>query len=98
MLENQCRRWDSPIAAVVYMPLAGGKLITMDDVARDLNGTDVAEGIRLVHEFHARMEAEGAPPRRGRGDDGEERMCFCTVTPPARTSDLGRVPVALLRS
>ena len=61
MLENQCRRWDSPIAAVVYMPLAGGKLITMDDVARDLNGTDVSEGIRLIHEFHMRMEAEGEP-------------------------------------
>lgn len=41
MLQNQCELWSGPIAAVAYMPLLKGKLVSMDDAA--LNGTTVEE-------------------------------------------------------
>lgn len=41
MLQNQCELWSGPIAAVAYMPLLKGKLVSMDDAA--LNGTSVEE-------------------------------------------------------
>ena len=41
MLQNQCELWSGPIAAVAYMPLLNGKLVSMDDAA--LNGTSVEE-------------------------------------------------------
>lgn len=41
MLQKQCELWSGPIAAVAYMPLLKGKLVSMDDAA--LNGTTVEE-------------------------------------------------------
>ena len=41
MLQAQCELWSGPIAAVAYMPLVKGKLVSMDDAS--LNGTTVEE-------------------------------------------------------
>ncbi|KAL3159015.1 hypothetical protein ABBQ32_011016 [Trebouxia sp. C0010 RCD-2024] len=57
MLQNQCELWSGPIAAVAYMPLVKGKLVSMDDAA--LNGTTVEEQKTKLAAFYASVTHAG---------------------------------------
>lgn len=57
MLQNQCELWSGPIAAVAYMPLVKGKLVSMDDAA--LNGTTVEEQKAKLAAFYASVTHAG---------------------------------------
>jgi len=50
MLQAQCELWSGPIAAVAYMPLVKGRLVSMDDAA--LNGTSVEESKAKLAAFY----------------------------------------------
>lgn len=57
MLQAQCELWSGPIAAVVYVPLLNGKVVSMDDAS--VNGsTRDAQHDRLAL-FHDRVTKEG---------------------------------------
>ena len=57
MLQNQCELWSGPIAAVAYMPLLKGKLVSMDDAA--LNGTSVEEQKAKLATFYKTVTHAG---------------------------------------
>ena len=57
MLQNQCELWSGPIAAVAYMPLLKGKLVSMDDAA--LNGTTVEEQKANLASFYKTVTHAG---------------------------------------
>ena len=57
MLQAQCELWSGPIAAVVYVPLLHGMVVSMDDAS--VNGTTRdAQHDRLAL-FHDRVTKEG---------------------------------------
>ncbi|KAL0030501.1 hypothetical protein WJX79_010997 [Trebouxia sp. C0005] len=57
MLQAQCELWSSPIAAVAYMPLVKGQLVSMDDAA--LNGTTVEESKAKLAAFYDAVSHAG---------------------------------------
>lgn len=57
MLQNQCELWSGPIAAVAYMPLVKGKLVSMDDAG--LNGTTVEQQKAKLAAFYATVTHAG---------------------------------------
>lgn len=57
MLQAQCELWSGPIAAVAYMPLVKGRLVSMDDAA--LNGTTVEESKAKLAAFYDAVSHAG---------------------------------------
>jgi hypothetical protein len=57
MLQAQCELWSGPIAAVAYMPLVKGRLVSMDDAA--LNGTTVEESKAKLAAFYEAVTHAG---------------------------------------
>ena len=59
MLQSQCELWSGPIAAIAYMPLVKGKLVSMDDAS--LNGTTVEEQKAKLAQFYQTVNHAGRP-------------------------------------
>ncbi|KAK9804322.1 hypothetical protein WJX72_006601 [[Myrmecia] bisecta] len=57
MLRAHCEMWTGPIAAVVYAPLLGSNLVSLD--MPHLNGTTVADQSAHLAAVHAELEAAG---------------------------------------
>ncbi len=68
MLRAQCELWSGPIAAVAYMPLVNGKVVSMDDAT--LNGTSVEEQKTQLALFYETTTHAGQP----RGQHGRHVM------------------------
>ena len=56
-LQAQCELWSGPIAAVAYIPLLNGKVVSMDEAS--LNGTTVAQQHQKLSLFHDRVTKAG---------------------------------------
>ena len=56
-LQAQCELWSGPIAAVAYIPLFNGKVVSMDEAS--LNGTTVAQQHQKLALFHDRVTKAG---------------------------------------
>ena len=57
MLQAQCELWSGPIAAVAYMPLVKGRLVSMDDAT--VNGTTVEESKAKLAAFYDAVSHAG---------------------------------------
>lgn len=57
MLQAQCELWAGPVAAVAYMPLLRGKVVSMDNAT--INGTDVEEQKANLGQFVADVNLAG---------------------------------------
>ena len=57
MLESQCELWAGPLAAVAYMPLVNGHVVSLDDAT--LNGSTVEEQISKLAQFVADTNEAG---------------------------------------
>ena len=57
MLQAQCELWAGPVAAVAYMPLLRGKVVSMDNAT--INGTDVEEQKANLAQFVADVNLAG---------------------------------------
>lgn len=62
-LQAQCELWSGPIAAVAYVPLLNGTVVSMDDPT--LNGTTVQEQHQTLALFHDKVVKAGAASSPG---------------------------------
>ena len=61
MLQAQCELWAGPVAAVAYMPLLRGKVVSMDSAT--INGTDLEEQKANLAQFVADVNLAGETVR-----------------------------------
>ena len=83
-LERQCQGWAGPIAAVVYAPLVGGRLLLEEELegvggveggghraaGARMNGSTPLAALEHVRAFAARVAQQGGCTRRGAGGCG----------------------------
>ena len=86
MLQAQCELWSSPIAAVAYMPLVKGQLVSMDDAA--LNGTTVEESKAKLAAFYDAVSHAGKSIDASSTDASSTDRSTCVQRFPVKPQNL----------